>query len=175
MKKDIYQAPTGSRAEAAVKPKYDKIETKLLDKLLRLPVIPKPMGNYLPINKSGKTYFLSGQLPLKDGSLGSFKGRLGKEISLENGQLAALQCTLNALAYLKQDLGNLEKVKRVVKLTGYVAGMPGFNQQPEVINGASNLLVELYGEQGKHARSAVGVTDLPLGACVEIEYIFEVK
>jgi len=175
MKKEIYQAPTGAKAQGAVKPKYDKIEEKLLNKLLRLPVLAPPMGNYLPINKSGKTYFLSGQLPLKDGSLGSFKGRLGKEISLENGRAAALQCTLNALAYLKQDLGSLEKVKRVVKLTGFVSGMPGFSQQPEVLNGASDLLVDLYGENGKHARSAVGVTDLPFGACVEIEYIFEVK
>ena len=173
--KEAYTAPTGSRATGPSKPTKDKIEKKLLEKLLRLPIIPKPLGNYLPINKSGKTYFLSGQLPLKDGSLGSFKGRLGKEISMENGKLAAQQCTLNALAYLKQDLGNLEKVKRVVKLTGFVSGMPGFNQQADVLNGASDLLVELFGEAGKHARSAVGVTDLPAGACVEIEYIFEVK
>src|SRR5262249_53443062 len=117
----------------------------------------------------------SGQLPLANNNLGAYKGRLGKEISLEAGIRAAKQCTLNALAFFKNEFGRLDKVKRVVKLTGYVAGMPGFHDHAKVINGASELLVEVYGELGKHARVSVGVTDLPMGACVEIEYIFEIR
>jgi enamine deaminase RidA (YjgF/YER057c/UK114 family) len=173
--KDAFSAPPGSRARATPQDKVDAIEQKLLEKLIRLPLIPKPLGEYLPISKVGHLVYVSGQLPIKDGSLGPFQGRLGKEISLEAGQRAAQWCTFNALAHLKRDLGSLEKIKRVVKLTGYVAGMPGFNQQAEVLNGASKILVELFGENGKHARVAVGVTDLPKGACVEIEYIFEVE
>lgn len=173
--KDAYSAPTGARAHASPKDKPDAIEQKLLEKLIRLPLIPTPLGDYLPINKVGNLVYVSGQLPIKDGSLGPFKGRLGKEITLEAGQRAAQWCTFNALAHMKRDLGNLEKIKRVVKLTGYVAGMPGFTQQADVLNGASRILIELFGEAGKHSRVAVGVTDLPKGACVEIEYIFEVK
>ena len=173
--KDAFTAPTGSKTTATTLAKSGQIEQKLLEKLIKLPLIPKPMGNYLPLTKAGKTVFLSGQLPLKDGSLGAFKGRLGKEIAIDGGQRAALQCTLNALAHLKNEFGTLDKIKRVIKITGYVSGMPGFSQQAEVLNGASDLLVELFGENGKHARSAVGCTDLPLGACVEIEYVFEVK
>ncbi|KAB2836326.1 RidA family protein, partial [bacterium] len=107
--------------------------------------------------------------------LGAYKGRLGKEITLEAAQRGAKQCTLNALALAKNELGSLEKIRRVIKLTGFVAGMPGFVDQPKVLNAASELLVDLYGENGKHARVAVGVTDLPMGACVEIEYLFEVR
>jgi enamine deaminase RidA (YjgF/YER057c/UK114 family) len=173
--KDSFSAPTGARASATPQDKVDAIERKLLEKLIKLPLIPKPLGEYLPINKVGNLVYVSGQLPIKDGSLGSFLGRLGKEITLEAGQRAAQWCTFNALAHLKRDLGSLEKIKRVVKLTGYVAGMPGFTQQAEVLNGASKILIELFGESGRHARVAVGVTDLPKGACVEIEYIFEVE
>lgn len=172
--KDAFTAPTGSKMSGTTK-KTDPIEQKLWDQLLKLPLLPKPVGNYLPLVKIGKFIHLSGQLPLKDNSLGAFKGRLGREISIEHGVLAAKQCTLNALAWIKQELGSLDKVKRAVKLTGFVAGMPGFNEQAAIINGASDLLVLLYGEAGKHARVAVGVTDLPLGSCVEIEFVFEAK
>lgn len=153
----------------------DPIEQKLLEKLLKLPQVPKALGSYIPVQKSGKTLWLSGQLPIQDGTLKSFKGRLGKEISVDAGARAAQQCTLNALAQIKQELGRLDKIAKVVKLTGYVSSIPGFTSQAQVLNGASDLLVELYGEAGRHARVAVGVIDLPLGACVEIEYIFEMK
>ncbi len=153
----------------------DPIEQKLLQMLLKLPELPQPIGSYAPVVRTGNYLYISGQLPIFNNSLGSYKGRLGKEISLEAAQRAAKQCTLNALAWVKKEMGRLDKIKRVIKLTGFVSGMPGFADQPKVINGASDLLVELFGEAGKHARSAVGVTDLPMGACVEIEFIFEIK
>ncbi len=173
--KEAFTPPPGSRERVHTKTTTDKIEMRLLEMLFKLPVLANPVGNYVPVVTVGKLLYLSGQLPMKDGSLGAFQGRLGREISVEAGQKAAKQCTLNALAHLKRELGSLDKVKRVVKLTGFVAGMPGFSQQAQVLNGASDFLVELYEESGKHARSAIGVTDLPLGACVEIEYIFEMK
>jgi len=153
----------------------DPIEKKLRSMLHPLPKIPQPLGSYVPVLRVANLVFVSGQLPLANNALGAYKGRLGKEISVEAGQRAAKQCTLNALAFFKHDFGRLDKIKRVVKLTGYVAGMPGFHDQAKVINGASDLLVEVYGDSGKHARASVGVTDLPMGACVEIEYIFEVR
>lgn len=173
--RDGFTAPTGAKATGPDKDTKDTIEKKLWDMLLELPITPKPAGSYLPTVRMGKFIHMSGQLPLKDGSLGANKGRLGKEIALDGGQRAALQCTLNALAHLKRELGSLDKVKRVIKLTGYVSGMPGFTQQSLVLNGASDFLIKLYGEAGKHSRSVVGVMDLPMGACVEIEYIFEIK
>jgi enamine deaminase RidA (YjgF/YER057c/UK114 family) len=164
------------KPETAVVPaKLDPIERKLVGMLLRLPKIAPPLGSYLPLVRSGKLVFVSGQLPLADNILGAYKGRLGREISLEAAQRGAKQCTLNALAWFKQEFGSLDKLKRVIKLTGFVAGMPGFTEQARVLNGASDFLVELYGEAGKHARVSVGVTDLPLGACVEIDYLFESK
>jgi len=153
----------------------DPVEKKLHSMLLRLPLLPKPLGSYVPLVRTGKLVFISGQLPLADNNLGAYKGRLGKEISVEAAQRGAKQCTLNALAYFKDEFGGLDKLKRVVKVTGYIAGMPGFTEQPRVLNGASDFLVELYGDAGKHSRVAVGVTDLPMGACVEVEYIFESK
>ncbi|MCB1214292.1 MAG: RidA family protein [Deltaproteobacteria bacterium] len=169
------QKPVGAQALGSDPKKADPIEKILLERLLKLPILARPVGNYRPALKAGKQLYLSGQLPLIDNSLRNFTGRLGREISLEAGQKAAQICTLNALAWVKQELGGLDKVKQVIKLTGYVSGMPGFKDQAKVLNGASELLVALYGEAGRHTRSAVGVTDLPLGACVEIEYLFEVK
>jgi enamine deaminase RidA (YjgF/YER057c/UK114 family) len=173
--KQAFTPPTGAQTTASPKDKVDAVEKKLQEMLLKLPILPKALGNYLPVVKAGHFIYLSGQLPMHDNSLGAFKGRLGREITLDGGQRAAKQCTLNALALVKRELGSLEKIKRVVKLTGFVSGMPGFTEQALVLNGASDLLVELFGEAGKHARSAVGVTDLPLGSCVEIEYVFETK
>ncbi len=170
-----FTPPTGAKTTAPTKPSEDSVERKLWDKLLKLPLIPKPLGNYVPVTRVGKHIYTSGQLPFSEGSLGAFKGRLGKQITLEAGKRAAQQCALNALALVKQEIGSLEKIKRVVKVTGFVSGMPGFTEQADVLNGASDLLVELFGEDGKHTRSAIGVTDLPLGACVEIEFIFEIK
>lgn len=169
--------PTTPPAEAPPVPagKLDPIERKLVGMLVRLPLLPQPLGSYVPLVRTGKLVFISGQLPLSDNSLGAYKGRLGREVSIEAAIRGAKQCTLNALAWFKQEFGGLDKLKRVVKVTGFVAGMPGFTEQSRVVNGASDFLVELYGDAGKHARVAVGVTDLPLGACVEIEYLFESK
>ncbi|HKY62311.1 MAG TPA: RidA family protein [bacterium] len=154
----------------------DPIEKKLLGMLLKLPVdLPPALGSYIPVTRVGNLVYISGQLPIFNNSLGAYKGRLGKEITLEAAIRGAKQCTLNALALLKSEIGRLDKVKRVIKVVGFVSGMPGFVDQPKVLNGASDLLVEIYGENGKHVRSAVGVTDLPMGSCVEIEYIFEVR
>ena len=153
----------------------DPIEKKILGMLIQLPELPPALGSYAPFVRTGNLIYVSGQLPLFNNSLGAYKGRLGKEITLETGIRGAKQCALNALALMKKELGRLDKIKRVVKLGGFVAGMPGFVDQSKVINGASDFLVELYGENGKHARSSVGVTDLPMGACVEIDFIFEVR
>jgi len=153
----------------------DPIEKKILGMLIQLPEIPPALGSYVPVLRTGNLAYVSGQLPIFNNSLGAYKGRLGKEITLETGVRGAKQCALNALALMKKELGRLDKIKRVIKLQGFVAGMPGFVDQPKVINGASDFLVELYGENGKHARTSVGVTDLPMGACVEIDFLFEVK
>lgn len=173
--KQSFIAPTGAKTVRPAGPSTDSIERKLWEKLIKLPLIPTPKGNYLPVLQQGKLLYVSGQLPFKDGSLGSFVGRHGREISVDSGQRAAQLCTLNALALLKNELGSLEKIKRVLKLTGYVSGMPGFTEHATVMNGASDFLVELFGELGRHTRSVVGVTDLPLGSCIEIEYLFEAK
>ncbi|MDL1872253.1 RidA family protein [Deltaproteobacteria bacterium PRO3] len=166
-------APAAPAAKPGKKP--DAIEQKLLQMLHKLPELPPALGSYVPALRVGNLLYISGQLPIFKNSLGAYKGRLGKEITLEAAQRGAKQCTLNALALAKNELGTLEKIRRVIKLTGFVAGMPGFVDQPKVLNAASELLVELYGENGKHTRVAVGVTDLPMGACVEIEYLFEVR
>lgn len=173
------EAPADNLPELKANPRgklLDPIEKKLLEMLLKLPVdLPPALGSYIPVLRVGNLVYISGQLPIFNNNLGAYKGRLGKEITLEAAIRAAKQCTLNALALLKGEIGRLDKVKRVVKIMGFVSGMPGFTEQPKVLNGASDLLVELYGESGKHVRSAVGVTDLPMGSCVEIEYIFEVR
>lgn len=166
-------APSASATKLGKKP--DAIEQKLLQMLHKLPEMPPALGSYVPALRVGNLLYISGQLPIFKNSLGAYKGRLGKEITLEAAQRGAKQCTLNALSLAKNELGTLEKIRRVIKLTGFVAGMPGFVDQPKVLNAASELLVELYGENGKHTRVAVGVTDLPMGACVEIEYLFEVR
>lgn len=170
-------SPAAAPAAVPAKPgkKLDAIEQKLLQMLHKLPEMPPALGSYVPALRVGNFLYISGQLPIFKNSLGAYKGRLGKEITLEAAQRGAKQCTLNALSLAKNELGSLEKIRRVIKLTGFVAGMPGFVEQPKVLNAASELLVELYGENGKHTRVAVGVTDLPMGACVEIEYLFEVR
>lgn len=152
----------------------DKIEKKIKDLLLKLPVAGDALGFYLPVQKSGKTLYVSGQLPLIDGSLVSYRGRLGREITLENGQRAAKVALLNALAQIKKEIGSLDKIKKILRLVAYVSTFPGFREQHKVVDGASELLLEIFGDAGKHARSSVGVSDLPLGACVEIELTLEI-
>jgi enamine deaminase RidA (YjgF/YER057c/UK114 family) len=139
-----------------------------------LPAPPNPVGSYLPCVQSGNLVFTSGVLPLNNGVV-AFTGQVGSyALPLEKGQEAARLCIINALSVLKAHLGSLSRVQRVVKLTGFVNSASSFYQQPVVINPASDLLFEVFGEAGRHARSAVGVASLPLDAAVELELIVEV-
>lgn len=150
------------------------IVARLKDLNIDLPVAAKPVASYVSYVISGKQLFVSGQLPVQDGVMS--KGHLGKDVTLEVGADAARLCALNLIAQASAALdGDLERVARVVKLSGFVASTPDFTDHPKVINGASNLMVEVFGEKGKHARAAVGVSSLPLGACVEVEAIFEIE
>ena len=137
-----------------------------------LPSVPNPAGSYVPATSAGLLVFTAGQLPFKEGQL-RYTGKVDKDVSVEEAKEAARLCTLNALAALEAEAGSLDNA-RIVKVTGYVASAAGFNRQPEVINGASDFLSEVFGERGTHARSAVGVSELPLDAPVEVELIVEV-
>jgi enamine deaminase RidA (YjgF/YER057c/UK114 family) len=150
------------------------IEEKLKSIGLELPPIPKAIASYIPANGSGNLIFTSGQLPMKDGKL-LFTGKTGSEVSLEDAKIAMKQCCLNALAAIKGYPGDLEKISRVVKIGAFVASDDKFYEQHLVANAASDLLMELFGEAGKHARFAIGVNALPLNACVELEITVEVK
>jgi enamine deaminase RidA (YjgF/YER057c/UK114 family) len=138
---------------------------------LTLPTVATPAGAYVPARRSGSLVFTAGQIPLVDGSLAA-TGRVGAEITAEQGYDLARTCALNALAAV-DDLVGLDSVAGVVKVVGFVASAPGFTGQPGVINGASELLGAVFGEAGRHARSAVGVAELPLGAPVEVELVVE--
>ncbi|MBX5491248.1 MAG: RidA family protein [Chloroflexi bacterium] len=148
-------------------------EAKLAELGLELPPAPAPQGAYRPVVQAGRLLFLSGHLPLRDGQP-AFVGRVGADLSLEDGQAAARQTALNMLATLKAHLGELSRVRRVVKLLGMVNCTEEFTQTPRVLNGASEVFIALWGEQGKHARSAVGFQAIPGGMAVEIDAIFEV-
>ena len=139
---------------------------------ITLPTPPAPAGSYVPVVISGKLAFVSGQIPLEAGKV-LFKGQVGKDLTVEQGQEAARLCVINALAQLKASLGELDAISRVVKVTGYVNCEPSFADHPSVVNGASDLLVKIFGEKGKHARAAVGMSSLPLGSAVEVELIVE--
>ena len=140
---------------------------------VNLPKAPDPVGAYVASKVIGKLVFISGQLPLNhEGKL--IKGKIGKDLNLEQGQESAKLCALNLIAQLKKITGSLDKVKSCVKLTGYVNSIDTFVDQPKVINGASNLISQIFGDKGKHTRAAVSVNSLPLGASVEVEGIFEV-
>jgi enamine deaminase RidA (YjgF/YER057c/UK114 family) len=140
---------------------------------LELPTSPKPQGWYVPVVRTGNLVFVSGQLPLKKGKV-AVQGIVGEKVSLEQGQEAARHCLLNILAALEGNGVPLESIKRAVKLTGFVQSATDFHDQPQVLNAASELLTEVFGEAGRHARAAVGVNALPLNAAVEIEAVFEV-
>jgi len=147
-------------------------EEKLRALGLELPPAPKPVGAYVPAVRTGNLVFVSGQLPMKNGEL-MVKGRVGGEVAVEEARQCARQAALNALAAVAAELGGLDKVRRVVRLTGYVASAPGFTEQALVLNAASELLAEVFGEAGRHTRIAVGAAELPLGAPVELEMIIE--
>ena len=149
------------------------INATLIDKGIVLPDAPPPAANYIPYVKIDKLVFVSGQVSQNEN--GYIKGVLGKDLDVEEGYNAARQCAISLLAQLKSAVnGDLNKVTKVVKLGGFVNSAPDFTEQPSVINGASDLLVELLGEKGRHARTAVGA-NLPLGVAVEIDGIFEVE
>ena len=151
-----------------------KIESQLGKIGLKLPEIPKPVAAYVPAKQSGKLVFTAGQLPMVNGELFS-KGLLGQDVDIEEANKAARICTLNALAAIKGVIGDLDRIKQVVRVVGYVASIPTFTQQPVVVNGASELLLEIFGDSGKHARSAVGMAVLPMNASVEIELTVEIE
>lgn len=144
---------------------------KLRELGLELPKVPAPAGSYVPATRAGDLVFTSGQLPFDgDGNL-TIAGKVGAEVSLEEAQTAARLCALNALAAAAEKVGGLDNISGVVKVVGFVASAAGFNDQPQVINGASDLIGEVFGEAGKHARSAVGVAELPLDTPVEVEVV----
>jgi len=149
-------------------------EEKLAELGLALPPAPKPVGAYVPAVRTGNLVFVSGQLPMRDGQLLA-TGHVGREVTLEAAQLCARQAALNALAVVAAEIGGLAKVARIVRITGHVASAPGFTDQAKVLNAASELLAQVFGESGRHSRAALGAAELPLGAPVELEMIVEVK
>lgn len=149
-------------------------ETRLAELGLTLPIPPLAVANYVPYVVCGELVFVSGQLPLQDGKP-AVLGHLGAEVSVEDGQRAARLCALNLLAQVRAACdGDLDRVRRVVRLTAFVSSAPDFFDQPKVVNGASDLLVEVLGEAGRHARVAVGAPSLPLNVAVEIEAVFQI-
>ena len=149
-------------------------EAKLKEMGIELPEAPKPLAAYVPAVQAGDFVFSSGQIPMQAGEL-KFKGKLGADLTEEQGHEAARLCAINCLSAVKGLIGSLDKIEKITKLTGFVNSAPGFSAQPKVINGASEFLGEVFGEAGKHARSAVGVSELPLNAAVEVEIIIKLK
>lgn len=149
------------------------IEARLNELGITLPQAAAPVASYVPVVIHGDLAYVSGQVSFVDGEL--LKGRLGEDVSLEDGIEAARGCGLMILAQLKAALGSLDRVGRVVKLGGFVNSTPDFTDQPKVVNGASDLMLEVFGEIGKHARAAVGVPSLPLGVAVEVDAVVAVK
>ena len=149
------------------------IEERLQALGIELPAAPRPVASYVPAVEAGALLFLSGQLPFRDGVL-LHTGRVPDPVSVEAAQEAARQCVINALAVAREQLGTLDRVEQLVRLSGYVASSPDFYQQPAVINGASDLLEAIFGAAGKHSRIAVGVASLPLNAPVELDLIMQI-
>ncbi|MGB4102063.1 MAG: RidA family protein [Alphaproteobacteria bacterium] len=147
------------------------IAARLAELGIVLPTPPAPVASYVPFVRTGNLLFVSGQLPMLDGKL-QHPGKLGGEIDLPTGQAAARLCAINILAQAQAALGSLDHVAQLVRLGGFVAGAPDFYDQPKVVNGASDLMQDVFGAAGRHARAAVGVSSLPLNAAVEIDAIF---
>ena len=150
-------------------------ESRIKELGLTLPQPPKPLGNYVPGVRVGNLLFLSGHGPVRVNGVPTARGKVGRDLSLEDGYKVAREVGLNLLGSAKTLLGSLDKVKRVVKVLGMVNSAEGFGDQPKVINGFSDLMVEVFGDNGRHARSAVGMAELPMGIPVEIEMILEVE
>ena len=150
-----------------------KIDARLKELGLELPQATAPIANYVPYTVSGKLVVVSGQVSVRNGKP-EFVGKLGAGVAVADGQQAAKLCALNILAHLKTACdGDLDRVKRVLRLGGFVNCTPDFTDMPQVVNGASDLMVQVFGDAGKHARAAVGVASLPLGVAVEVEAMFE--
>jgi enamine deaminase RidA (YjgF/YER057c/UK114 family) len=151
------------------------IEEKLESIGIRLSNPPRPIGSYVPVLQSGNLIFVSGQIPLINGTLPEkYKGKVSSQVSIAECKEASKQCTINALEHMKKFLGNLENISKFIKVTGYVNSDPSFNDHPKVINGASDLLLEIFEEKGRHTRVAIGVNSLPLDSVVEIDILCEV-
>lgn len=149
-------------------------EAKLKEMGVVIPEPVKPLASYIPAVQAGDMVYTSGQIPMKDGKL-LYTGKVGKEVTPEQANEAAKLCAINCLSAIKGVIGDLDKIDKVFKVVGFVNSAAGFNAQPKVINGASDFLGEVFGDAGKHARSAVGVSDLPIDAPVEVEVIVKLK
>ena len=149
------------------------IEEKLESIGIKLPNPPTPAGSYIPVVKVGNLLYISGQIPMEDGKV-LFTGKVSDD-NLETAQKSAKMCAINILAQIKREVGNLEKVTKIIRLSGFVNSSLEFYQHPKVINAASDLLFEIFGEKGKHSRIAVGVASLPLNAMTEIDAIIQVE
>jgi enamine deaminase RidA (YjgF/YER057c/UK114 family) len=150
------------------------VENKLKSLGLKLPEMPKPLGAYVPAIRIGDILFTSGQGPIMEGKI-KYQGKLGKDLTLEEGYEAAKLCALNCLSAIKMEIGDLDKIERIVKVVGFVNSAQGFTEQSLVINGASDLLQNLFGERGKHVRVSVGVSELPNNMAVELEIMVKLK
>ena len=151
------------------------VEKKLSELGIILPVPASPIANYVGFVRAGTLLFVSGQICLESGGKLVAKGKLGQNVSIEDGQRAARVCAINLLAQVKVAVGDLDKVVRVVRLGGFINSDPAFLDGPKVMNGASDLVVEVFGDKGRHARTTVGVAALPLDAAVEVEGLFELS
>jgi len=150
------------------------IVEKLQSLGLTLPPVAVPVGSYVPALLCGTQVLTSGQLPVRDGKL-AYAGKVPTDTSVEDAQEAARVAVLNGLAAIAETVGGIERIERIIRLCVYVNSAPGFTEQPKVANGASDLLADIFGDQGKHARSAVGVAELPLNACLELELLAEIR
>ena len=150
------------------------IEEKLNELGVSLPTAPKPAGSYVPVVVSGKLAFVSGQIPIKDGQV-IYQGKVGIEQSIEQAQKAAKLCIINGLAQINTYFGTLDNLEKIIKISGFVNSAQDLTEHPKVINAASDFLVEIFGEEGRHSRIAIGVSSLPLNATVEIDMLVEIS
>ena len=148
------------------------IEDKLKELSIIIPIPPSPAGSYIPVVTTGNLAFVSGQIPMKEGKV-VFEGKVPEKQSLDSAREAAKICIINGLAQLKANLGSLDKITKFIRISGFVNSNPDFTEQPKIINAASDLLVEIFGDMAKHSRIAVGVASLPLNSTVEIDMIVE--
>ena len=150
------------------------IEEKIVSLNITLPVPPKPAGSYIPVVRTRNLVFVSGQIPIRDGKV-EFQGKVPTDASIDTAQKAARLCIINVLAQLKAEIGTLDKISKIVRVSGFVNSASDFYEQPKIINAASDLLFEIFGDKGKHSRIAVGVSSLPMNSTVEIDLIAEVS